>query len=228
MIVVKQVTLAAAVELHAVHQGRPTLWRPNRLENEFETVTAELKRLIFIAGGIGITPIRATILHRLRARKPGSCFITSTRTPDTDGVRDGVRGTPASQGKVVLGHDNGDPDQADDLWPVLEQQRGADLYPAGRAAWTDAVRDMTRHRPDSAWISEDFVGVSRPTPTTSSEMKLEKTGVAYEVAANASILDTPRQHGHVLPSSCESGTCGAPVDATIPMARRTIATSGCR
>ena len=37
---------------------------------------------------------------------------------------------------------------------------------------------------------------------------MRRAARAYEVAANVSILDTLRQHGHVLASSCESGTCG--------------------
>jgi phthalate 4,5-dioxygenase reductase subunit len=39
-------------------------------------------------------------------------------------------------------------------------------------------------------------------------VKLAKTGEIYQVAAHVSILDTLRSHGHVLASSCESGTCG--------------------
>ena len=57
-------------------------------ENEFEMATAEPKRLIFIAGGIGITPIRAMILHCLRHGKTSFMLYYFTRTPDMMAFRD--------------------------------------------------------------------------------------------------------------------------------------------
>jgi phthalate 4,5-dioxygenase reductase component len=175
--------------------------------NEFEMAKTGPKRLIFIAGGIGITPIRAMILHCLRQGKTSFMLYYFTRTPSAMAFRDEFA-NPGFEGKVVLHHDNGDPDQAYDLWPVLEQQRGAHLYCCGPRGLMDAVRDMTGHWPDSAVHFEDFVGASAPhADDRTFEVKLAKSGAAYEVAANISILDTLRQNGHVLASSCESGTC---------------------
>src|SRR5579871_4301189 len=177
-------------------------------DNEFEMAKAEPKRLIFIAGGIGITPIRAMILHCLRQGKTNFMLYYFTRTPSMMAFRDEFA-SPAFEGKVVLHHDNGDPNEAYDLWPVLEQQRGAHLYCCGPRGLMDAVRDMTGHWPDSAVHFEDFVGASAPhADDTAFEVRLAKSGAAYKVAANVSILDTLRRHGHSLPSSCESGTCG--------------------
>jgi len=117
--------------------------------------------------------------------------------------------SPALEGKVVIHHDDGDPDQAYDLWPVLEQPRGAHLYCCGPRGLMDAVRDMTGHWPDSALHFEDFVGASAPRADDAAfEVRLAKSGSQYQVAANVSILDTLRKHGHALASSCESGTCG--------------------
>jgi phthalate 4,5-dioxygenase reductase component len=176
--------------------------------NEFEMAKAEPKRLIFIAGGIGITPIRAMILHCLRQGKTNFMLYYFTRTPSAMAFRDEFAAS-TFEGKVVLHHDNGDPDQAYDLWPVLEEQRGAHLYCCGPRGLMDAVRDMTGHWPDSAVHFEDFVGASAPHADDKPfEVRLAKSNTAYEVAAHVSILDTLRQHGHVLASSCESGTCG--------------------
>jgi phthalate 4,5-dioxygenase reductase component len=177
-------------------------------ENEFEMAKTEPKRLIFIAGGIGITPIRAMILHCLRQGKTSFMLYYFTRTPEAMAFREEFS-AKEFDGKVVLHHDKGDPDQAYDLWPVLEEQRGAHLYCCGPRGLMDAVRDMTGHWPDSAVHFEDFVGASAPhADDTPFVVRLAKSGAAYEVAAHVSILDTLRQHGHVLASSCESGTCG--------------------
>jgi phthalate 4,5-dioxygenase reductase subunit len=56
---------------------------------------------------------------------------------------------------------------------------------------------------------EDFVGATAVRPDDRPfEVKLAKSGKSYEIPAGVSILDTLRNNGHVLPSSCESGTCG--------------------
>lgn len=110
---------------------------------------------------------------------------------------------------VILHHDEGDPDQAYDLWPVLEEPRGAHLYCCGPAGLMDAVRDMTGHWPDTAVHFEDFAGVNATRPDdTAFTVRLARSSETVEVPAGTSILDALRQAGRVLPSSCESGTCG--------------------
>jgi len=209
LIAVKQETTGRGGSLsftRDVNEGDTVTAEPP--ENEFEMAAAEPKRLIFIAGGIGITPIRAMILHCLRHGTSNFMLYYFTRTPSMMAFREEFA-QPTFEGKVVLHHDDGDPGQAYDLWPVLEQQHGAHLYCCGPRGLMDAVRDMTGHWPDSAVHFEDFVGASAPhVDDVKFEVRLSKSGATYEVAAHISILDTLRQHGHVLPSSCESGTCG--------------------
>jgi phthalate 4,5-dioxygenase reductase subunit len=176
--------------------------------NDFEMSAAAPKQYIFIAGGIGITPIRAMIRHLAGEGKANFKLYYFTRTPQLMAFRDEFS-APEFSGIAVLHHDNGDPEQAYDLWPVLEEQRGAHLYCCGPRGLMDAVRDMTGHWPDSAVHFEDFVGATathaddKPFTVT-----LAKTGKTYEVPAGKSILDTLRENGHQFASSCESGTCG--------------------
>jgi phthalate 4,5-dioxygenase reductase component len=116
---------------------------------------------------------------------------------------------PEFESKVVLHHDNGDPDQAYDLWPVLEEQRGAHLYCCGPKGLMDAVRDMTGHWSNVAVHFEDFVGASATRADDKPVIvKLAKSGKKVQVPADRTILDALRHEGLVLPSSCESGTCG--------------------
>jgi phthalate 4,5-dioxygenase reductase component len=176
--------------------------------NEFEMSAAEPRSFIFIAGGIGITPIRSMILHCIRQGKPNFKLYYFTRTPSAMAFREEFSARDFA-GKVVLHHDNGDPEQAYDLWPILEEQRGAHLYCCGPRGLMDAVRDMNGHWPDSAVHFEDFVGASAPHADDKPfEVNLARCRKRYEVAAGVSILDTLRNNGHVLASSCESGTCG--------------------
>jgi phthalate 4,5-dioxygenase reductase component len=176
--------------------------------NEFEMSASEPKSFIFIAGGIGITPIRAMILHCILHGRQNFKLYYFTRTPSAMAFREEFS-APQFAGKVILHHDNGDPGQAYDLWPVLEQQRGAHLYCCGPRGLMDAVRDMTGHWPDSAVHFEDFVGASAPhADDTPFEVQLARGSQRFEVAVGVSILDTLRRNGHVMASSCESGTCG--------------------
>jgi phthalate 4,5-dioxygenase reductase subunit len=176
--------------------------------NEFEMSASEPNSYIFIAGGIGITPIRAMVRHLIGRGKTNFRLYYFTRTPSTMAFREEFSG-PDLAGQVVLHHDNGDPDRAYDLWPVLEERRGAQLYCCGPRGLMDAVRDMTGHWPDSAVHFEDFVGGTATRPDdTSFGVTLAKSGKSYQVAAGVSILDTLRRKGYALASSCESGTCG--------------------
>jgi phthalate 4,5-dioxygenase reductase component len=176
--------------------------------NQFAMSLVEPKRIMFIAGGIGITPIRAMMLHCLRRGEPTFTLYYFTQSSSVTAFRDELA-AGAFAGKVILHHDNGDPSQAFDLWPVLEQQHGAHLYCCGPRGLMDAVRDMTGHWPDSAVHFEDFAGaVENRADDKAFEVRLARAGTSYEVAAGVSILDTLRNHGHVFASSCESGTCG--------------------
>jgi len=176
--------------------------------NEFKMSTVDPKSYIFIAGGIGITPIRSMIQHVLAQGKTNFKLFYFTRTPSMMAFRDEFAGSDFAD-KVVMHHDDGNPDDAYDLWPVLEEQRGAHLYCCGPKGLMEAVRDMTGHWPDSAVHFEDFAGVTASRADDKPLLvRLAKSGQAVEVPAGVTILDALRQQGHVLPSSCESGTCG--------------------
>ena len=176
--------------------------------NDFAMSAKEPKRYVFIAGGIGITPIRAMIRHLVAAGKSNYELYYFTRTASMMAFRDEF-GDAALAGKVVLHHDNGDPAEAYDLWPVLDEERGAHLYCCGPKGLMDAVRDMTGHWSDSAVHFEDFVGATATRlDDVAFAVKLARSGATIEVPPGTSILDALRRHGHALPSSCESGTCG--------------------
>jgi phthalate 4,5-dioxygenase reductase component len=176
--------------------------------NEFAMSKAEPKSTLFIAGGIGITPIRSMIQHLRAEGRTNFTLYYFTRTPTMMAFREEFADAGLA-GNVVLHHDDGDPDQAYDLWPVLEEPRGAHLYCCGPAGLMEAVRDMTGHWPESAVHFEDFAGVAAARPDdTAFTVRLAVSGETVEVPAGTSILEALRGAGHVLPSSCESGTCG--------------------
>jgi phthalate 4,5-dioxygenase reductase subunit len=166
---------------------------------------------IFVAGGIGITPILAMIRYlQAEGGKPFRLFYLTRAAASTafhGDIRDPAFAAPEA---VVLHHDEGDPGKAYDLWPVFEEPTRAHIYCCGPRPLMDAVRDMTGHWPEDAVHFEDFGSdLVRPraddTPFT---VRLGAAGEALEVPVGSTILEVLRAHGRKLPSSCESGTCG--------------------
>jgi phthalate 4,5-dioxygenase reductase component len=177
--------------------------------NDFE-LTGNPASYLFIAGGIGITPIRSMIHHlRNTGGKPYKLYYLS-RSPEMTAFRDEFA-SPEYRGKAVVHHDMGDVDQSLDLWPVLEKPKGAHLYCCGPRGLMEAVRDMTGHWSPTAVHFEDFGAgkTARAVDDKPFAVRLAKRGDTIEIPADKSILDTLREHGCVIPSSCESGTCGS-------------------
>jgi phthalate 4,5-dioxygenase reductase subunit len=165
---------------------------------------------LFIAGGIGITPIRSMVRHlRNTGGKPFKLYYLS-RTPAQTAFRDEFTG-PDYRGKAVVHHDMGDADRSLDLWPVLEKPKGAHLYCCGPRGLMEAVRDMTGHWSRAAVHFEDFGAgkAAHAANDTAFAVRLAKRGDRVEIPADKSMLETLRAHGCVIASSCESGTCGS-------------------
>jgi len=163
---------------------------------------------LFIAGGIGITPILSMMRYlRTAGGKPYKLYYLS-RSPALTAFREELS-RPEYRGKVVIHHDHGDPDKSYDLWPVLEQPKGAHLYCCGPRGLMEAVRDMTGHWSSSAVHFEDFGSgkASRGADDRPFTIRLARSGGSIEVPAGTTALEALRAHGHAIPSSCESGTC---------------------
>lgn len=174
--------------------------------NEFE-LRDNAPSYLFIAGGIGITPMRSMIHHLINTGgRPWKLYYLS-RDPAMTAYREELTG-PEFRGKVVLHHDHGDPNKSLDLWPVLEKPKGH-VYCCGPKGLMDAVRDMTGHWPTAAVHFEDFGAGKSARTVDDKPFVVNFAGEAIEVPANASILESLRAKGHRIPSSCESGTCGS-------------------
>ncbi len=164
---------------------------------------------IFIAGGIGITPILSMVRHLHSTGGARFRLYYLSRSPETTAFLDELSG-PQFRGQVKIHHDFGDPAKSLDLWPILEQAKGAHLYCCGPRSLMQAVRDMTGHWSSAAVHFESFVdGAStHKADDRAFKVRLARSGDVVTVPADLSIMDAVRRHGHQVPSSCESGTCG--------------------
>ena len=182
---------------------------PTSLPVNAFALAARAKAYLFIAGGIGITPIVSMIRSLGQPAPVPWKLIYLTRSPQETAFRDELVDAPGAR-SVTIHHDDGDPARAFDLWPVLERPNTAQLYCCGPRGLMESVRDMTGHWSSGNVHFESFVdgGGVRPDDTPF-KVSAPKAGLAgLEVPVGKSILAVLREHGCSVASSCESGTCG--------------------
>ncbi|MFK4136313.1 PDR/VanB family oxidoreductase [Pseudomonas luteola] len=176
--------------------------------NEFE-LTQNARKFIFVAGGIGITPILSMMRHLKASTDIPFKLYYCTRNLELTAFRDELEIEFA--GSTVIHHDLGNPADAYDFWPVFDKpSSGTHVYCCGPRPLMDSVLDMTGHWPPGSIHFESFgVDQSRFAENRPFLVTLERSGIDIEIPADRSILEVLRDNGIRAPSSCESGTCGS-------------------
>lgn len=174
--------------------------------NNFELVP-RAKQFVFIAGGIGITPILSMMWHLREAGNSDFKLFYCTRNAESTAFSSMLQ--QEFPGQVVLHHDHGDAARAYDFWPLLELPTAAHVYCCGPRGLMDSVADMSGHWPSGSVHFESFgVDVQTLAENATFTVRLEKSAQTITVGKDQSILDALRANGHTVRSSCESGTCG--------------------
>jgi len=175
--------------------------------NDFPLVAAD-NGYVFIAGGIGITPILSMVRSLIRGSGQQFALHYCTRSPAQTAFLDELS-TPPLSNRVTIHHDRGEPELRYDFWPVVESPKGRQLYCCGPRPLMREIQDMTGHWPSSSVHFEAFTkadaGVS---DERAFRVRLARSNRVIEIPAAVSILETLRAAGLELRSSCESGTCG--------------------
>jgi phthalate 4,5-dioxygenase reductase subunit len=171
-------------------------------------LTDDASDYLLIAGGIGITPMRA-MMAELDARSVRYRLVYCTRSPETTAFLAELSALPSSH--VQIHHDHGNPAQSLDFAKLLATRDGnTHLYCCGPRPLMQAVRDNTSGWPSSAVHFEDFgTSVSSGDASSGFTVTLQRSGIRVNVAPGQSILAALREAGVETPSSCEAGTCGA-------------------
>ena len=175
--------------------------------NDFE-LPPRAQDFLFIAGGIGITPIMAMIREIQRQGKRFRLFYCS-RSPETTAFLDELN-APELKDKVVVHYDQGDPARSLDLKPVLAERKNREhLYCCGPRPLMEAVRSLTDHWSSTAVHFEAFSEAETHKATDKPfKVRLARSGDIIDVPTSKTILEALRDHGLEVPSSCETGTCG--------------------
>jgi phthalate 4,5-dioxygenase reductase subunit len=176
--------------------------------NDF-ALSPKARGFLFIAGGIGITPIMGMLRHLAKVGTRPFKLYYLTRSAEETAFAEDLR-APAFVDHVVFHHDGGDPARAFDLWPLFEPPQPIHVYACGPRPMLQAIRDMSGHWPLSAIHIESFADAATLSVADDHpfRVRLARSGATIDVGADQSILDAMRAHGLDVSSSCESGTCG--------------------
>ena len=174
--------------------------------NHFE-LDARARQFLFIAGGIGITPILSMMRHLKRQGGAGFQLVYCTRDAPGTAFADVL--TDEFPGHCLIHHDGGDVAKTYDLWPALEAPTATHVYCCGPKGLMDAVADMSGHWPSHQIHFESFgLDTHALPPNQPFSVRLQASQSVLAVGADESLLQALRRCGHTVPSSCESGTCG--------------------
>jgi ferredoxin-NADP reductase len=197
----EQPSRGGSARVHRLNPGRPLRVRGPR--NHFRLV--ESKRYVFIAGGIGITPILPMVEQVARGNATWQ-LVYGGRTAASMAFTDRL----ARYGAAVT------------LWPQDEHgfidleavlgtpQDDTAVYCCGPGALISAVEARV-----AAW-PEGTLHVERFAPREGAldgecrafEVRLARTGLTVQVDANQSIVDALAMAGIPVATSCRRGTCG--------------------
>ena len=182
---------------HDVMAGEPI--------NDFK-LPQRAQQFLFIAGGIGITPIMSMI-RQVTSEGKSFRLIYCARSPETTPFLDDLA---AFKDAVTIHYDNGDPARLIDLKPYLaERQNREHVYCCGPRPLMETVRALTDHWSSTAVHFEAFsVAETHKKTDTAFTVRLARSGDSIAVSSDDTILETLRDHGLDVPSSCETGTCG--------------------
>ena len=162
--------------------------------------------VVLIAGGIGITPIKA-MAEQLKADGRGVCLHYAVRSRGEAPYLDVLERTFSTGLRV---------------YAAAEQQRlniqllvelvapGTVFYVCGPGRLIDDVRAAAKAAglPDECVHFERFVTAAVITTNRPVTVTLRRSGRRIAVAADQSILDAVEAAGVPAPSGCRGGTCG--------------------
>jgi phthalate 4,5-dioxygenase reductase component len=180
-------------------------------ENSFQLLP-EAQQYLFIAGGIGITPILA-MLHSLivqdgfEANKVKLIYLcrdaaSAAFLPELQAM--------LSPSSLIVHYDEGRVDRQLDLWHFFEKPKATWVYCCGPKPLMDSVKDMVGHWPQKQIHFESFGGDTAPKSSDETfQVTIASSGLTFDVEPGTTILQTLRANRIDIPSSCESGTCGS-------------------
>lgn len=164
-------------------------------------------KAIFIAGGIGITPIMAMAS---RAKSLGIDYEIhySGRSRDAIAYVDELQ---AQHGERLHLHVSDEGGRADLTALLSRAQAGTRVYACGPTRLLQVVERACAHWPDDALRIEHFQTVTQQDPAgqRAFEVELRDSGLVLQVPAGETLLNVLRSANIDIQSDCGEGLCGS-------------------
>lgn len=176
------------------------------------TLTDKASKVMLLAGGIGVTPIKA-MAHALDDAGTPFEFHYCARNEACVAFGDTLAG-PWKHGSAQFHFDHGNPADGLDIAALLrDPPNGAHLYYCGPSGFMQACAAASAHWPAGTVHCEHFKAPLAPAtaqdaPAGSFTLKIASTGAAIPVGPTTSIADALKAAGVRIETSCESGLCG--------------------
>lgn len=190
--------------------------RISRPRNHFE-LDGRARRTVLLAGGIGVTPLKA-MAHELARRRADFALHYCARDPDAVAFAHELQAAfPAD--RLHLHFDGGDPSAGLDIAQLLrnEKRDGTHVYYCGPAGFMKACADASADWARECVHCEHFAAPVRAPEVDPAEGDADGAGFTVEIASTGQRLAVPpeRSIAEVLraaqigiETSCEAGLCG--------------------
>ena len=165
-------------------------------------------RYLFIAGGIGITPILSMLRWCETHGKPWK-LVYAARSRVRMGFYEDLRGF-AGRVRYHCDDEQGAPLPVAALMSDVEP--GTQVYCCGPAPLMESVRAHGAHLGSDAlhfeWFSAPAANDAAPSPAAGFWVDLKRSGTSLHVPPDQSVLEVLEASGHEVPFSCREGVCG--------------------
>ena len=165
-------------------------------------------KIIFVAGGIGITPVSAMAL-RAKALSLDYEIHYSGRSRKTMALLERLH-TLHGERLRVYADDEGNRNNLQAL--LADPRNGTQVYACGPAGMLAALEASCASWPPDALRTEHFVSTAGPLDADKEhafEVHLKDSGVVITVAADQTLLSALRAANIDVQSDCEEGLCGS-------------------
>ncbi|WP_405539354.1 PDR/VanB family oxidoreductase [Streptomyces sp. NBC_00075] len=211
-------------EVHELlHEG--SVLQVSDPRNHFRLVDAD--RYLFIAGGIGITPI-LSMIRAVQGRGAAWQLVYGGRTRDSMAFLDEIGRLPQSAVEIFTDDETGYPD----IDAVIKSAApGTAVYACGPPGLLRTVEASCSDLPPSSSLHVERFSAGAPpqsaqaTPATAIDVELRRTGTVLRVEPPQTILDAILDVAPGVAYSCQEGYCGsceATVIEGVPLHRDTV------
>ncbi|WP_050462963.1 PDR/VanB family oxidoreductase [Herbaspirillum autotrophicum] len=171
-------------------------------------LAADHRKLFFVAGGIGITPILAMIRQCIAEQRDWELLYLA-RSRQRAAFCDELMGF--DRNRIHLHFDDEQAGLCDFRSALRKLGGGVPVYCCGPAPVMEAVTGFAQEHPNNPAFVEWFA----PPPDSgggdraagSFAVKIGSSGREIEIGADRSILDVLEESGFCLPFSCREGMC---------------------